>query len=121
MKIKVKVQHGANNTPAYVSIEPNRHGVYKAYTEAEYKANPSQFEIVKESAKVVGGSRVNITHNEGLILALESAGKPEKEFKPDFSLLGLKPEEAKIAINEPGNTNPKTMTNEDWLNLTKRK
>jgi hypothetical protein len=54
MKIKVRVQHGANNTPMYVSTEPNRRGVYKAYTEAQYKAERYQFEIVKEAAKPSG-------------------------------------------------------------------
>jgi hypothetical protein len=43
-----------------------------------------------------------------------------EEFKPDFGLLGLKPEEAKVANKETGNTDPKTMTNEDWSNLFDR-
>jgi len=44
----------------------------------------------------------------------------KEEPKPDFGLLGLKPEEAKIANKEPGNTDPKTMTNADWSSLFER-
>ena len=43
-----------------------------------------------------------------------------KEFKPDFGLIGLTPDEAKIANGEPGNCNPQTMSNEDWSNIFKR-
>jgi hypothetical protein len=53
-KIKVRVIHGRNNEPIYVCVDSNFRGVFKAYTEAEYKKNPAQFEITKEAAKPSG-------------------------------------------------------------------
>jgi hypothetical protein len=45
-KIKVRVVHGRNNEPRFVSVEANRRGIYEAYSEDKYNANPEQFEIV---------------------------------------------------------------------------
>jgi hypothetical protein len=53
-KIKVRVIHGRNNEPMYVCVDSNFRGVFKAYTETEYKKNPAQFEITKEAAKPSG-------------------------------------------------------------------
>lgn len=50
-KIKVKVVHGRNNEPMYCAIEQNRRGVHVSYSEARYKANPDQFEIVSDTVK----------------------------------------------------------------------
>ncbi|MBZ5684681.1 MAG: hypothetical protein LAP86_06570 [Acidobacteriia bacterium] len=66
-------------------------------------------EVVRETIKP---EKRRVTINE-------TSGKPE-EFRPDFGLLGLKPEEAKIANQETGNTNPATMTNQDWSNIFDR-
>ena len=85
-KIQVYTQMGSNKAVEYVTVKKNYRGNHVVYSEAAYKANPAQFEVV---AKPIREShRISIAHNEGrVVTSNRPLPKPLNELNEVIALL----------------------------------